>query len=263
MKTEYQTLKVEEENGIVRLSVNRPDKLNALNATVLSEFKEFQEEVQKDENVRAVLLTGEGEKAFIAGADIKAMREMDSQSAREFAQLGQEVSRGFETLRVPVVACVQGFALGGGCEMAMSADFIYASENALFGQPEIDLGLIPGFGGTQRLRRFVGQAKAKEMIMTGAKIDAREAYRLGLVNYLYETPEAMYEAAMKTLKSMVKKSPLILSRCKEVMDEGESLPIDKGLDVEAKGFASAFETADTKEGLTAFLEKRKPQFQGK
>mgnify|MGYP006432771891 CR=1 FL=1 len=263
MKTEYKTLKVKLEEGIARLSVNRPDKLNALNETVLTELKTFQEEVQKNTEVRGVLFTGEGEKAFIAGADIMAMSEMNPEQAKTFAKLGQEVTRGFETLRVPVLACVQGFALGGGCEMALSADFIYATEKALFAQPEIDLGLIPGFGGTQRLGRYVGFAKAREMIMTGQKIAGEEAHRLGLVNTLFSTPDEMFEAAMKTLQTMSKKSPLIISRCKEVMDEGECLPIDSGLDVEARGFSSAFETQDTKEGLAAFLQKRRAEFQGK
>jgi len=260
----YETLKLERNNGILEITVNRPDKLNALNETVLTELKKVLEEVKGDGfETKGIIITGEGDKAFIAGADIKAMSEMTPDQAEKFGALGQGVSRLFETVPVPVIACVNGFALGGGCEMAMSCDFIYATKNALFGQPEVNLALIPGFGGTQRLRRFVGVARSRELIYTGRNIKIDEAEKIGLVARVFESKDDMLTTARETMGVIASKSPLIIAKCKEVINDGESADIDKGLELEKSGFKSVFSTQDTKEGLAAFLEKRKPNFTGK
>ncbi|MCO4793988.1 MAG: enoyl-CoA hydratase/isomerase family protein [Bacteriovoracaceae bacterium] len=260
----YETIKTERNNGLLEITINRPDKLNALNETVLKELKVVLEEVKSDGfETKGILITGEGDKAFIAGADIKAMSEMTPDQAEGFGSLGQGVSRLFETVPVPVIACVNGFALGGGCEMAMSCDFIYATKNALFGQPEVNLALIPGFGGTQRLRRFVGIARSRELIYTGRNVKIDEAEKIGLVSRVFESKDEMLSAARETLGIVASKSPLIIAKCKEVINQGECCGIESGLEIEKSGFKSVFSTADTKEGLSAFLEKRKPEFTGK
>lgn len=264
MKTNYETLLVSCEDSLVTLTVNRPQALNALSRVVLSELKEVLTEIKNaDFKYKGVLLTGAGERAFIAGADIKAMQEMDAKSAEEFCKLGQDVSLLFEQLPIPVIACVHGFALGGGCEMAMSCDFIYASAGALFGQPEVNLGLIPGFGGTQRLTRFVGAPKARELIYTARNVKAQEAFEIGLVQRLFATQEEMMKAARETLAIIASKSPLIISKCKEVIGAGEFESIEAGLEIERRGFAWTFETEDMKEGVRAFIEKRAPEFKGR
>lgn len=263
MNFDYQTLKLQLQEHIAFLSVNRPDKLNALNQEVLSELKDFFEKKMPElEQCRGVLFFGEGDKAFIAGADIAAMKSMPASEARDFAQLGQEVSLLIEQCRVPVIAAVDGFALGGGCEMAMSCDMIYATEKSVFGQPEINLGLIPGFGGTQRLGRYIGRARAKEMIYTGRNIKAPQALEWGLVSHLFENGELMREQAVKALQQIATKSPLIVAKCKSAINEGEGLHLRDGLEVERQGFMSVFETQDSREGMSAFLEKRAPNFKG-
>lgn len=261
----YETLRVEKKEKTLNLIINRPDKLNALAEKVLLELKEVLTQLKedKDDQIRTVILTGAGEKAFIAGADIKAMSAMNSDEAYAFAGLGQEVSRLFEELRVPVIACVNGFALGGGCEMAMSCDMIYATETAVFGQPEINLALIPGFGGTQRLVRYVGVARAKELIYTGRNMKAQEALNCGLVQQLFSSKEEMLAAAEKTADKLAQKSPVILAKCKEVIQKGEFMDVNAGLEVERSAFKDVFETEDKTEGLNAFLEKRSAQFQGR
>lgn len=261
----YETLICEVQENILHLTLNRPDKLNALNRDVLQELKEVLGILLKDKtfNVKGVLFTGAGDKAFIAGADILGMSQMSASEAEEFGALGQDVSEMFEAVPIPVVACVNGFALGGGCEIAMSCDFIYATESAVFGQPEINLALIPGFGGTQRLTRYVGMARAKELIYTGRNIKAQEAKEYGLVQELFTTKEEMMAAALKFFSTIKKKSPVIVAKCKEVIQKGEALDIHAGLQIERRGFRAVFETADKSEGLAAFLEKRQPQFQGK
>ena len=207
-----------------------------------------------------LLLKGSGDKAFVAGADIKAMNEMTASQGEEFARLGQRVTRLFEELPFPVIAAVNGFALGGGCELAMAADFIYATKTAVFGQPEVNLALIPGFGGTQRLFRYVGLSRAKEMIYTGKNIKADEAHRIGLVNKLFDSNDELLAASRKTLSLIASKSRVTLEQCKTVINRSESLDIEKGLDLEAKGFYNAFNTEDKKEGVNAFIEKRAATF---
>ena len=261
----FKSILCEENDKILTITINRPDTLNALSKEVLEELKEALLGICRDINfkIQGIILTGSGEKAFIAGADIKAMDTMTTNDAESFARLGQEVSRLLETVPVPVIACVNGFALGGGCEIAMSCDIIYASKSAIFGQPEVNLGLIPGFGGTQRLMRFVGTAMAKEIIYTGRNIKIDEAKEIGLVQRVFEDRKSLIEGANQTLKIIKGKSPLIVSKCKEVIQNGESKSIEEGLNIEAEGFRFVFGTEDKAEGVTAFLEKRKPIFTGK
>ncbi|MFZ8934409.1 MAG: enoyl-CoA hydratase/isomerase family protein [Bacteriovoracaceae bacterium] len=263
--TDLETLFCEEKDEILVINVNRPDKLNALSVDVLNDLRTILIEIDRDFSYKykGIILTGTGDKAFIAGADIKAMDTMDAKQAEEFAQLGQEVTLLMEACPIPIIACVNGFALGGGCEMAMACDFIYATQNALFGQPEVNLGLIPGFGGTQRLMRYVGVARSRELIYTGRNIKVDEAKEIGLVQEVFSNKEEMINAAMETFKAIKSKSPLIISKCKEVIRKGEGLEINKGLAIEKEGFRFVFTTEDKKEGVKAFLEKRKPQFQGK
>jgi len=262
VKTNFKTLKIESKGKIVIVGVNRPKQLNALNEQVLGELKEFLFEV-KDTDFSGIILKGEGDKAFIAGADIKGMNEMNEDQGEVFAQLGQEVSTLFEKCSLPVIACVDGYALGGGCEMAMSCDFIYGTKSAVFGQPEVNLGLIPGFGGTQRLVRYVGAPMAKELIYTGRNVMWDEAVAIGLIQKVFETSDEMFAAAEKTLETIGKKSPIIVSKCKEVINRGEFLTIEEGLCLEKKAFRWVFSTEDQKEGVSAFVEKRKPCFKGR
>lgn len=261
----YQFIKYEIEGNIGILSINRADKLNALNQEVLAELKEFLTELRtdKDFSIRGLILTGEGEKAFIAGADISAMSTMDEKEGYQFGALGQHVTLQLEGLRIPVIACVSGFALGGGCEMAMSCDFIYATNSAVFGQPEVKLGLIPGFGGTQRLARLVGRNRAKELIYTGRNIKSDEAFRLGLVLQLFESKQQMIEAAKATLKEAAKNSPYAISLAKKVMNAGNDLTVQESLTQELDQFSNIFTSEDMREGTTAFVAKRKPDFKGR
>lgn len=262
---EYETILVELKNEILYLTINRPDKLNALSDKVLKEMEDLLLALMRDINdeFRGIIITGTGEKAFIAGADIKAMQTMSSGDAQAFCKLGQEVTQLLESISVPVIACVNGFALGGGCEVAMSCDFIYATNNAVFGQPEVNLGLIPGFGGTQRLMRYVGLPMSRELIYTGRNVKIDEAMRIGLVQKTFNSKEEMISAAEETLGMVKKKSPLAVAKCKEVINNGEANPLVDGLKTEAEGFSFVFATEDKKEGVAAFLEKRKPVFSGK
>jgi enoyl-CoA hydratase len=259
------TIKFEKLNEIGILTINRPTKLNALNTEVLTELKEFLIEFSKDDGfaVKGLILTGEGDKAFIAGADILEMSDMTPSDAYTLGQLGQQVTQLFEQLKVPVIACVNGFALGGGCEMAMSCDFIYATTNAIFGQPEVRLGLIPGFGGTQRLSKLIGRNFAKELIYTGRNIAADEAQDLGLVLELFETKYEMINKATKTLKMIAANSPFAVSVAKKVMNEGIDLTVSEGLQLEKRQFSAIFSSEDMREGTKAFLQKKTPQFKGK
>lgn len=247
------------------ITINRPAKLNALNTELLSELREILTDLKNDEgfSVQGLIVTGEGDKAFIAGADIAEMSEMNPSDAYTLGQLGQNVTVLFETLQVPVIACVNGFALGGGCEMAMSCDFIYATENAVFGQPEVKLGLIPGFGGTQRLAKLVGRNNAKELIFSGRNVKADEAQRMGLVVRTFATKAEMLAEAMKTLKTCAANSPYAVSIAKKVMNEGIDLTISEGLQLEKRQFSAIFSSEDMREGTRAFVEKRAPQFKGK
>ncbi|WP_417335512.1 enoyl-CoA hydratase/isomerase family protein [Halobacteriovorax marinus] len=267
MNTNYETLLFEVENEIGVITVNRPKALNALSEQVHLELnallKEFKN-LNKDYSIaKGLILTGAEDKAFIAGADIKGMTTMTAEQAESFARLGQENTLLFESLNVPVIACVNGYALGGGCEMAMSCDFIYGTKTAVFGQPEVKLGLIPGFGGTQRLSKLVGRNRAKEITYSGRNVGVEEAKEIGLVVAIFETKDEMLESAKTYLSKMMRNSPHAILEAKRVMNEGNDLTISEGLNVEAKAFGAIFNSDDMKEGTKAFVEKRKPVFTGK
>lgn len=257
------TFEVKDHFGVI--TINRPTKLNALNIELLNELKELLVEIKKDELflIKGLIVIGSGEKSFIAGADIAEMSEMTPSDAYTFGQLGQQVTLLFESLQVPVVACVNGFALGGGCEIAMSCDFIYATNSAVFGQPEVKLGLIPGFGGTQRLAKLIGRNHAKEMIYSGRNVKADEAYKLGLVIKIFETKDQMFEEACNTLKVITLNSSFAVSIAKKVMNEGLDLTITEGLQLEKRQFSAIFSSEDMREGTKAFIDKRVPHFKGK
>jgi enoyl-CoA hydratase len=261
----YHTLKFEMQEKFGVVTMNRPTKLNALNVELLTELKELLTDLKNDDHFQllGLIVTGEGDKAFIAGADIAEMSDMNASDAYTLGHLGQQVTMLFETLQVPVIACVNGFALGGGCEMAMSCDFIYATENAVFGQPEVKLGLIPGFGGTQRLAKLVGRNNAKEMIYSGRNVKADEALRMGLVVRTFANKESMLAEAMKTLKAISANSPYAVSIAKKVMNEGVDLTVTEGLQLEKRQFSAIFTSEDMREGTHAFIEKRAPNFKGK
>lgn len=261
----YQTLTFEVKDRFATITINRPTKMNALNSEMLGELKELLVDIKTDSEYKilGIILTGAGEKAFIAGADIAEMSDMTPSDAYTLGQLGQQVTTLFETLQVPVIAAVNGFALGGGCEMAMCCDFIYATDSAVFGQPEVKLGLIPGFGGTQRLAKLVGRNNAKELIYSGRNLKADEALRLGLIVRTFPTKDAMMEEAMKTLKAISMNSPHAVSMAKKVMNEGIDLTIAEGLQLEKRQFSGIFSSEDMREGTRAFVEKRAPSFKGK
>ncbi|MBT3583479.1 MAG: enoyl-CoA hydratase/isomerase family protein [Halobacteriovoraceae bacterium] len=264
-RDKFENILFEVKNSIGYLTINREKKLNALNSAVLGELKELLTDLRNELefDIRGIIFTGAGDKAFIAGADITEMSGMSEKEANAFGKLGQDVSLLFEILQIPVIACVNGFALGGGCEMAMSCDFIYATESAVFGQPEVKLGLIPGYGGTQRLARLVGRNKAKELIYSGRNMKAPEALDSGLAIKLFSTKEEMIAGAEKTMKYILAVSPLAVAHSKAVMNEGNDLTIEQGLACELKHFASVFSSEDMKEGCQAFVEKRAPQFTGR
>ena len=261
----YQFLKLNLDNMILTLSIDRPKKLNALDLTLLQELDDAMSKIRqlKDFPLRGLIFTGSGEKAFIAGADIEQMSKMSPLEAEHFAVLGQKVSLLIEDLPFPVIAAVNGFALGGGCEMALSADFIFATRNAVFGQPEVKLGLIPGFGGTQRLAKVVGRNRAKEIIFSGRNLKVEEALEIGLVLKIFEDKESMMNESRATLELMSKNSPLAIAKAKKVMNRGNDLTISNGLELESEQFSQLFSSQDMKEGTGAFLEKRQAQFSGK
>lgn len=248
-------------DGPVRtLTINRPDKLNALSQEVLGDLSAAIEAIEREDDVRAAVITGAG-KAFVAGADIAAMKDMDEAEARGFGAVGHGVFSTIEHLRFPVIAAVNGFALGGGCELALACDFIYASTKAKFGQPEVNLGIIPGFGGTQRLPRRVGSALARELIYTGKMIDAEEALRIGLVNAVFE-PDQLVPAATQTAAEIASKGPLAVSAAKRLIREGVDVSLPQGNRLEQMAFGEGFASEDQAEGMVAFLEKRAPVFKG-
>jgi enoyl-CoA hydratase len=257
----YGNILFEVQDGIAVLTFNRPKALNALNAETLDEVADVVERARQDESIRVLILTGAGEKAFVAGADISGFSSMNSLQARLFAEKGQDLFFKIEQLPKPVIACVNGFALGGGCEVAMSCDFIYASDKAKFGQPEINLGLIPGFGGTQRLSRLIGRAKAKELCMTGEVIDAQQAKDLGLVAKVFPADQLIGET-MKVAGGLASKSAGVLRSLKKVIDCGANIDLRSGCALEAESFGVCFGSEDMREGVSAFLEKRKPEFKG-
>jgi enoyl-CoA hydratase len=257
----YENILFEVQDGVGVLTFNRPKALNALSPKTLEEVNDVVERIWQDESVRVLVLTGAGEKAFVAGADITEFPSMNPLQARHFAEMGQGVFFKLEHLPKPVIACVNGFALGGGCEIAMSCDFIYASDKARFGQPEINLGLIPGFGGTQRLARMIGRAKAKELCMTGEMIDAQQAKELGLVAKVFPA-EQLLEETMKTARLLAARAQGVLRSLKQVINRGVDVDLKNGCALEAEAFGLCFASQDAKEGVSAFLEKRKPDFKG-
>ena len=258
----YETILVEKDGPVAVLTINRPDKLNALNQTVLAELLGALSEAACDDGVGAIVLTGAGAKSFVAGADIGAMSKMTTAEGRAFADLGHGLGDAIANCPKPVIAAVNGFALGGGTELAIACDVIYAAENAKFGQPEVKLGVIPGFGGTQRLARLVGLQKAKELIFTGDTIDAQEALRIGLACAVFPAA-ALLDKAKDLARRMAAAGPLAVGQAKRAMNHGYDLTLSSALELEKQTFAMLFGTADQKEGMGAFLEKRKPAFQGK
>lgn len=258
---EFETLLIEDRGPARIITINRPDKLNALDETVVAELSRAIEAIGNTTSVRGVVLTGAG-KAFIAGADISAMVDMGEDAAMAFASQGHAVGEMMANLPVPVIAAVNGFALGGGCEMALACDFVYASEKAKFGQPEVKLAVIPGFGGTQRLLRRIGMARALELCVTGEIIRADEALRIGLVNRVC-APDELLPAALATIDTVAGMGPLAVAKAKQVIHRGAQLPLDAANQLEVEAFASLFETADQAEGMRAFLDKREAKFAGK
>ena len=251
------------EPGIRIVKINRPKVLNALNSETLTELREALREVSKDPAARVVILTGEGDKAFIAGADIAEMKDKSVSDGVNFAQLGHEVTKFLELMLKPTIAAVNGFALGGGTEMAIACDFIVASDKAVFGQPEVSLGIIPGFGATFRLARFVGFPRARELIYSGRRIKADEAHAIGLVNHVYPAAEFMPKV-LELARSISANSHSAVSRSKELMNEfAESMGLNNKLDAEAHAFGRLFGSHDQREGMAAFVEKRKPEFKGR
>jgi enoyl-CoA hydratase len=257
----YENILFQVQDGVGVLTFNRPKALNALNPATLDEVADVVGRAAREDEIRVLVLTGAGDRAFVAGADITEFPKLNPLSARLFAEKGQEVFFQIELLPKPVIACVNGFALGGGCEIAMSCDFIYASDKARFGQPEVNLGLIPGFGGTQRLSRTVGRAKAKELCMTGDMIDAQQAKELGLVAKVFPADQLL-EETMKVARAIASKSPSVLRSIKRVVNCGVDLDLRNGCALEAEAFGVCFGGEDMREGVSAFLEKRKPQFKG-
>lgn len=258
----FETLLIEQKEEFIVLTVNRPEKLNALSTLVLSEMKEFLLSLKKgqDFKVRGLILTGAGEKSFIAGADIQAMSLMTSFEAKALSALAQEVTLLIESLSIPVIAAVNGYALGGGCEIAISCDYIYCTTNAIFGQPEVNLGLIPGFGGCVRLSRLVGLARAKEMIYTGRNVNAIEAEKVGLTLKIFGTKEEMIREAIKSLSLIRQKSGVAVALSKRTIQEAANLSTEEALQFENANYQKIFETEDSQIGIQAFLEKRKPEF---
>lgn len=258
---EYENLIWEQRGHIGILRINRPKALNALNSATLTELSQALDELLADSSIRVVILTGSGEKAFVAGADIAEMSQMNPMQARCFSQLGQGVMDQIEQLSQPVIAAVNGFALGGGTELAMACDFRLASENAKFGQPEVTLGLLAGFGGTQRLPRLVGKGRASEILFTGDILDVQEAYRIGLVNRVYPLPELMNEA-LALADRIASRAPVAVQFTKRAIRIGQNTDLLSGEAFEAEVFGEVFSTQDQKEGCSAFLEKRRIEFRG-
>ena len=256
---EYQFLKFEHNEGITVLKISAPKSLNALNSTILKELDDFVG--QLDAQTRVLIITGDGEKSFVAGADISEVAHLNEPQGQEFGRLGAQVFRRIELLPIPVIAAVNGFALGGGCELAMACDIRIASSKAKFGQPEVGLGIIPGFSGTYRLPKLIGQGYAKEMIYTGKVIRADEALRIGLVNAVYE-PEELMGKAMEMAAMMLKNAAIAIRLAKQSINEGYDLDADAAIALENKLFGQCFATKDQKEGMDAFLNKRPAAFTG-
>jgi enoyl-CoA hydratase len=257
----FDNLLVDIEENVAVVTINRPAALNALNARVLEDLAAAFAELQQRDDVACIILTGSGSKSFVAGADIAAMQPLEAVSAAKFAREGHAVLNVIENFPKPVIAAVNGFALGGGCELAMACDIRIAAENARFGQPEVNLGVIPGFGGTLRLARLVGKGRAKELIFTGDMIDAGEAYRIGLANKVVAADELLAEARGMAIK-IASKGPIAVRFAKEAVDNGLEMDLDRACRFESDLFGLCFATADQKEGMQAFLEKRTATFTG-
>ena len=249
------------EGALAIVTINRPDKLNALNREVLQQLHQIWSEL-RGADVRAAILTGAGEKAFVAGADIEAMSTMTPAAAKAFADLGHATGERMERAHFPVIGAINGFALGGGCELALACDFLYASDRAKFGQPEVNLAVIPGFGGTQRLPRRVGIGRARELCFTGDMLGAAEALRIGLVNAVVPGAE-LRSKVLEVAKKIEQKGPLAIAQCKRVLLRGQDIPLPVANELEAQAFATLFGSEDQREGMAAFLEKRAASFTGR
>lgn len=254
-------IQVAQENMVAVVTVDRPERLNALNTQSLQELLESFERLARDSSVRAIIVTGAGDRAFIAGADIAEMKDKGPSEALAFARLGQVVCSAIEAAPQPVIAAINGYALGGGCEIALACDIRLASETAVLGQPEVTLGVPPGWGGTQRLPRVIGPGLARELIYTGRRVGAQEALRIGLVNAVYP-PGELLERARALAADIVRNAPVAVRLSKEAIRRGLDVDLETGLALEAQAFALAFSTADQREGMSAFLEKRSPEFRG-
>lgn len=256
---EFQNILLDITDGIATITFNRPKELNAVDPLTLKEFSQAIDAVGNENSVRVLILTGEGSKSFVAGADISVMVDLSPLELRAFSNQAHEVMFQLESLPVPVIACVNGYALGGGCEIALACDFIYASTQAKFGQPEITIGLIPGWGGTQRLSRIVGKGTAKEMCLTGEMIDAQKAQDLGIVTRVFPA-EDLYAETLKTATKIASMGRFATRAVKQCIDKGFDADLRIACSIEADAFGYCVATADGKEGMTAFLEKRKPVF---
>ena len=258
----YENILLEKKNAIAYVAVNRPKVLNALNVATMAELGVAFEEIKSDAAIRVAILTGAGEKAFVAGADIGELAKLDAASGKEFARRGQAVFDVIEKLGKPVIACINGFALGGGCELALACTMRLASENARLGQPEVKLGMIPGYGGTQRLARLVGKGRAMQMVLSGETITAQEAHRMGLVNEVTAAAELVPRAEAIAAK-IIANAPLAVRYAMEAVNQGMEMTLAEGLKLEADLFGACCSTEDQKEGTAAFLEKRAAEFKGK
>ncbi|MFN4892438.1 MAG: enoyl-CoA hydratase/isomerase family protein [Bacteroidota bacterium] len=254
----YQTLLTELEHGILTVTVNRPDKLNALNRSVFDDLNALMDQVDTDPAIRGVILTGSGPKAFVAGADISEFTQLSKEEAMALAKRGQDCFFRLERSRKPIIAAVNGFALGGGCELAMSCHIRLASENARFGQPEVNLGLIPGYGGTQRLTQLIGKGRAMELMMSGNMLNAADAHRVGLVNHVF-TADTLLEESKKLLTTILSKGPNAVGRVIAAVNAAGA-PDEAGYKEEVRLFGECFGTPEMQEGVGAFLEKRTPKF---
>lgn len=258
----YLNLLVTTSEGVATITINRPETMNAINLATLRELADAVREVSAASAVRAVIITGAGTRAFVAGADIGMLEGLDPAGARDISGMGHELCRGIERGPKPFIAAINGYALGGGCELAMCCDIRIAADTAWFGQPEIRIGTLPGFGGTQRLPRLVGKGRALEMILTGEMIDAREAWRIGLVNRVVSSDELLPAAHELALK-LASQSMVAMRSCRDAVHNGMDMGLSDACQYEAGLFAQSFATADQKEGMQAFLEKRQPQFSGR
>jgi len=259
---EFKLIIYEKSEGIATITLNRPEALNAFSKEVVPEIMQALEDVKNDESVRVVVLTGAGEKAFSAGADIKAMVGMNALKARELSLMGEKLCVALESLEKPVIAAINGYAFGGGMEVSMACDIRIASENALMGQTEINIGLIPGWGGTQRLTRLVGVGKTKELVFTGKRIDAKTAEQLGIVNMVVPA-EKFKETVRQFALDLASKAPVALKVAKALINKGADIGLESALALEREGFGVVASTEDLQEGVKAFTEKRKPTFKGK